>query len=114
MQATPGLFMRAARPAARGADQPGRSAAGLIVRSDPARVSSAPRRVALLEIAFFRTGDIVARVNKLCIFVGTMAGGYAGGFLGSGFGLMTEIVTSGIGSLIGVYLGWRLAQRIER
>jgi outer membrane lipoprotein SlyB len=53
-------------------------------------------------------------VTKLCIFVGTTAGGYLGGFLCSGFGLMTQIVVSGIGSIIGVYVGWRVARHIER
>jgi hypothetical protein len=53
-------------------------------------------------------------VHKLCIFAGTITGGYVGGFLCSSFGLMTEVIASGIGSMLGVYLGWKLARRIER
>jgi hypothetical protein len=51
---------------------------------------------------------------KLCIFAGTLVGGYVGGFLCSSFGLMTEMFASGVGSIIGVYLGWKLALRIQR
>jgi outer membrane lipoprotein SlyB len=53
-------------------------------------------------------------VNKLCIFVGTTAGGLIGGFLGDQFGFMTGIVLSGIGSIAGVYYGWKLAQKLDR
>jgi hypothetical protein len=53
-------------------------------------------------------------VTKLCIFAGTMIGGYAAGYLVSSYGLMTEIIVSGLGSMVGVYLGWKLAQKIER
>jgi hypothetical protein len=56
----------------------------------------------------------IRRVTKLCIFAGTMVGGYVGGYLCSSLGLMTEVIASGIGSMVGVYLGWKLAQRIER
>ena len=53
-------------------------------------------------------------MNKLCIFAGTMVGGYLGGYLVHSLGLMTEIIVSGIGSIVGVYFGWKLAQRIDR
>jgi len=53
-------------------------------------------------------------VNKLCIFAGTMVGGYLAGYLCSNLGIMVELLASGIGSIVGVYLGWRLARWIER
>jgi hypothetical protein len=53
-------------------------------------------------------------VTKLCIFAGTVAGGYAAGYLCSSLGLMTELIASGAGSMVGVYLGWKLARWIER
>lgn len=56
-----------------------------------------------------------ARVNKLCIFVGTAIGGYAlwfaGDALGLGFGWC--FVLSGIGSLVGVWAGWKVARKLE-
>jgi uncharacterized membrane protein YfcA len=58
----------------------------------------------------------VARVTKLCIFVGTAIGGYAGWALGEmldlGFGWAFGL--SGVGSIVGVWAGWKLAQKIER
>jgi hypothetical protein len=54
-------------------------------------------------------------MNRLCIFVGTMLGGYGfyavGDALGFGFGW--SFVLSGVGSLVGVYAGWKLAQRLQ-
>jgi uncharacterized membrane protein YfcA len=53
-------------------------------------------------------------VNKLCIFGGSLVGGYVAGYLVSSYGIMTEVIVSGLGSIVGVYLGWKLARRIER
>ncbi len=53
-------------------------------------------------------------MTKLCIFCGSIVGGYVAGWMVSSYGLMTEIIVSGIGSMVGVYLGWKLARRIER
>ncbi|MEO7600262.1 MAG: hypothetical protein ABIV50_15110 [Opitutus sp.] len=54
-------------------------------------------------------------MNKLCIFVGTLVGGYGGWYageaLGLGFGWCYAI--SGVGSIVGVYLGWKFARRFE-
>jgi hypothetical protein len=54
-------------------------------------------------------------VSKLCIFVGTLVGGYAGWALGEalalGFGW--SFVLSGVGSIAGVYAGWKLARKLE-
>lgn len=54
-------------------------------------------------------------MTRLCIFVGTTAGGYAGWALGeaAGFGFGGALVASGIGSLLGVYAGWKLARKLE-
>lgn len=54
-------------------------------------------------------------MTKLCILVGTTAGGYAGWALGDtvldlGFGW--AFVISGVGSIVGVYAGWKLAQKL--
>jgi hypothetical protein len=55
-------------------------------------------------------------MTKLCIFAGTMIGGYGAWFaadaVGLGFGW--AFVLSGVGSLVGVWAGWKIAQRIER
>ena len=53
-------------------------------------------------------------MNKLCIFGGSLVGGYVAGYLVSSYGIMTEVIVSGFGSIVGVYLGWKLARRIER
>jgi uncharacterized membrane protein YfcA len=53
-------------------------------------------------------------VNKLCIFGGSLVGGYVAAALVSSYGIMTEVIVSGIGSMVGVYLGWKLARRIDR
>lgn len=54
-------------------------------------------------------------MNKLCIFVGTTAGGIIGGLIcPPSLGLVTQFVVSGIGSIVGVYVGWKVAQRIDR
>lgn len=54
-------------------------------------------------------------MNKLCIFVGTTAGGIIGGLIcPPSLGFVTQFVVSGIGSVVGVYVGWKVAQRIDR
>lgn len=56
------------------------------------------------------------RVIKLCIFVGTIIGGYAGWALGEavGLGFGWAFVLSGTGSVLGVYTGWKLARKLEQ
>ena len=56
-----------------------------------------------------------ARVTKLCIFVGTIVGGYAGWYVGEacGFEFMGAFLISGLGSIAGVYAGWKLARKLE-
>ena len=53
---------------------------------------------------------------KLCIFVGTTAGGLAGGLLAGALDLDTfslgGFALSGVGSLAGVYAGWKLARKL--
>ncbi len=52
---------------------------------------------------------------RLCIFVGTMLGGYAGWALGDtvlGAGFGWAFVLSGAGSMLGVYAGWKLARKL--
>ena len=53
---------------------------------------------------------------KLCIFVGTTAGGLAGGLLAGAIDLDTfslgGFALSGVGSLVGVYAGWKLARTL--
>ncbi len=55
------------------------------------------------------------RVNKLCIFGGTLVGGYLGWWLGDalGLGFFWAYLISGAGSLLGVWLGWKLARKLE-
>ena len=53
-------------------------------------------------------------MNKLCITVCTLAGGFVAGYLSSGLGIMISMLVSGVGSMVGVYLGWKLARWIER
>ena len=53
-------------------------------------------------------------MNKLCITVGMLGGGFVAGYLSSGLGMMTSMFVSGLGSMVGVYLGWKLARWIER
>ena len=54
---------------------------------------------------------------KLCIFVGTTAGGIAGGLLAGALDLATfslgGFALSGVGSIVGVYAGWKLARKLE-
>lgn len=53
---------------------------------------------------------------KLCIFVGTTAGGLAGGLLAGALDLDTfslgGFALSGVGSLVGVYAGWKVARKL--
>lgn len=67
-----------------------------------------------MEIGHARVS--VPRVTKLCIFVGTMVGGYAGWALGELIGLefLGCFLISGAGSVVGVWAGWKLAQKINR
>ena len=53
-------------------------------------------------------------MNRLCIMVGTVAGGYAGWALGSavGFDIGGSFLLSGAGSLVGVYVGWKIARKL--
>jgi uncharacterized membrane protein YfcA len=57
----------------------------------------------------------VTPVNRLCIFTGTLLGGYAGWALGDklGFDLIVAFILSGAGSLVGVYAGWKVARKLE-
>ena len=56
-------------------------------------------------------------VTKLCIFVGTTAGGVGGGVLAGALGMDTfslgSFLLSGIGSIVGVYAGWKVAKKLE-
>lgn len=54
-------------------------------------------------------------MTKLCIFVGTIVGGYAGWYLGElcGFDFTGAFFVSGVGSLAGVYAGWKAARKFE-
>jgi hypothetical protein len=58
-------------------------------------------------------GVLAAGMIKLCIFVGTMLGGYAGWWAGEavGLGFGWAFVLSGAGSMVGVYAGWRVARK---
>ncbi len=48
---------------------------------------------------------------KLCIFVGTVVGGYGGWWLGSQFGgFMFAFFTSSLGSVIGIIAGWKIGR----
>ena len=54
-------------------------------------------------------------MTKLCVFVGTLVGGYGAWFLGEQAGLefFGCFLVSGVGSLLGVWLGWKLGRRFE-
>lgn len=54
-------------------------------------------------------------MNKLCIFVGTLVGGYVAWFLGDalGFEFFGCFLLSGLGSLVGVWAGWKVAQHFK-
>jgi len=72
-------------------------------------------RGATIEIAFPGISCDAGNMNKLCIFVGTTAGGIIGGLIcPPSLGFVTQFVVSGIGSVVGVYVGWKVAQRIDR
>lgn len=57
----------------------------------------------------------MTRVNRLCIFTGTLIGGYAGWAVGEKLGLdfAWSFVLSSAGSLAGVYAGWKVARKLE-
>ena len=38
---------------------------------------------------------------KLCIFGGSLVGGYVAGYMVSSYGMMAEVIVSGIGSMVG-------------
>ncbi len=54
-------------------------------------------------------------MTKLCIFVGTLVGGwvfwYAGDWLG--FEFTGCFVLSCVGSIAGIFAGWKFAERFE-
>ena len=54
-------------------------------------------------------------MNKLCIFTGTLLGGWVGWWAGDALGLdfFGAFLASGAGSLLGVWLGWKLARHLE-
>ena len=56
-------------------------------------------------------------MHKLCIFAGTMIGGYGFWYLGTLFGMdslsMGNFFLSGVGSILGVYAGWKVAERYK-
>lgn len=56
-------------------------------------------------------------MTKLCIFVGTTAGGIAGSMLAGACDLETfslgGFLLSGVGSIVGVYAGWKVAQKLS-
>ena len=81
---------------------------------EPGNLPHFPRG-ATLEIALSGVFRNASSMNKLCIFVGTTAGGIIGGLIcPPSLGLVTQFVVSGIGSVVGVYVGWKVAQRIDR
>ena len=54
-------------------------------------------------------------MNRLCIYTGTILGGYAGWALGDtlGLGFAWSFVLSSAGSLAGVFAGWKVARKLE-
>lgn len=52
---------------------------------------------------------------KLCIFVGTMVGGYGAWWAAdaAGFGFFAAFMISGLGSIVGVWAGWKVGRRFE-
>ena len=52
---------------------------------------------------------------KLCIFAGTIVGGYLGWYAGesAGLGFGWAYALSGVGSIIGVWAGWKIGRRYE-
>jgi hypothetical protein len=56
-----------------------------------------------------------SRVTRLCIFIGTIIGGYVGWYLGElcGFDFAGAFLVSGIGSIAGIFAGWKVAQKFE-
>jgi hypothetical protein len=53
-------------------------------------------------------------MTRLCIFVGSLLGGYLFWFLAdaAGLGLGGAFGLGGVGSLVGVYAGWKLARKL--
>jgi len=54
-------------------------------------------------------------MDKFCIFVGTMIGGYAFWYLGEwcGFDFTWCFLLSGLGSMVGVYAGWKFMRQFK-
>ena len=54
-------------------------------------------------------------MTKICIFAGTIIGGYGFGYLATlaGLGFGWAFVISGVGSIVGVWAGWKIAQRYQ-
>jgi len=54
-------------------------------------------------------------MDKLCIFVGTVIGGYLFWYVGDllGFEFLGCFLLSGLGSMVGVFAGWKFAQQFK-
>lgn len=54
-------------------------------------------------------------MNKLCIFAGTIIGGYGFGYFATlaGLGFGWVFASSGVGRIVGVWAGWKVAQRYQ-
>ncbi len=63
---------------------------------------------------FYAEAASFDHVNKLCIFAGTMIGGYAAWWMADalGFEFFGAFLISGVGSIVGVYAGWKLARKL--
>jgi hypothetical protein len=52
---------------------------------------------------------------KICIFAGTMVGGYAFWAMGDsllGLDFAWSFMLSGVGSIVGVFVGWKIARKL--
>ena len=98
----------------RGRDE-GSSSKSKATCDEPTRVDSWPANGSLaLVVASSCPAVEATRVNKLCIFVGTLVGSYVGWWAGEalGFEFFVNFLLSGVGSIAGVYAGWKLAQKL--